>query len=70
MSKPSSCYFCKHKFDKPMDIIRYKDRYFCSEECLGEYLVKQIEDEIDVEWFDTEENMRICAEEEKRNDAL
>jgi hypothetical protein len=53
-----------------MDIIRHEDKYFCSEECLGEYLVSKIEDEIDVEWFDTEEHMRICAEEEKNNDAL
>ena len=27
-------------------------------------------DDIDIEWFDTEENMRILAEEEKRNDFI
>ena len=68
--KPSSCYSCNRSFDRPMHIIKYKDRYFCDEQCLGEYLVSKAEDDIDIEWFDTEENMRILAEEEKRNDFI
>lgn len=59
------CYWCHKSFDAPGNIIRYKRHYFCDESCLGEYLVDKEEENITVIWHDTEENMRICAEEAK-----
>lgn len=68
--KPSECYFCGKEWDRPRHILKYKGNYFCNEDCLAEYLLSKAEDETDIEWFDTEENMRICAEEERRNDFI
>lgn len=41
------------------------DQYFCSEECLGEYLIEKYED--DIEWLDftTEEEVRQRMLEDK-----
>lgn len=68
--KPIKCYFCNEEWDGPKNVVKYKKKYFCDEVCLAEYLLSQVEDEIDIEWIDTEENMRICAEEERRNDFI
>ena len=59
------CYWCHKHFDRPGDIYKYKKHYFCDDTCLGEYLVSKAEDEIEVVWHDTEENIRICALEAK-----
>jgi len=59
------CYWCHKSFTTPRDILKFKKHYFCDETCLGEYLVDREEENIEVIWHDTEENMRICAEEAK-----
>ena len=59
------CYWCHKHFDRPGDIYKYKKHYFCDDTCLGEYLVSKAEDDIEVVWNDTEENIRICALEAK-----
>lgn len=59
------CKHCLKDICEPTTIIRYKDDYFCDETCLGEYLVSKIEDEIEVVEVDTEENIKMCAEESK-----
>lgn len=67
---PRRCHFCKTYWDEPRHIIRYKRKAFCDEDCLAEYLLSKAEDDIEVEWFDTEENMRICAEEARHDDFI
>lgn len=59
------CKNCRKDINKPQDILKYKDDYFCDETCLGEYLVSQVEDEVEEVWADTEENMYMCAMEAK-----
>ena len=46
-------------------IYKYQGEVFCSPECLGEYLREKAWDDVEEEWFDTEENQRICAMEDK-----
>lgn len=45
--------------------VRYDDLPFCDRECLGEFLVNRVEDEIEELWHDTEENLELLAAEEK-----
>lgn len=54
------CKHCQKDIDKPKSILKFNDDYFCDEDCLGEYLVAQVEDEVEVVWADTEENLKIC----------
>ncbi len=62
------CYWCHKHFDTPRHYIRYDKKNFCDEDCLGEFLVDRAEDDMEVLWFDTAENMRICAEEDAQDD--
>lgn len=59
------CHWCHKDLNKPRYVMKYKRKYFCNEDCLGEYLVSQAEPDVEVVWHDTPENMRICAEEAK-----
>ena len=45
-------------------IYKYQGEVFCSPDCLGEYLRKKAWDDVEEEWFDTEENMKQLAMEE------
>ena len=66
MEKLNKCCWCDKEFDKPHEMIKYHKYYFCSEECLGEYLVDkaQKKDELQTVWVDTEENIETLAREE------
>ena len=70
MEKESRCHYCDKEWDEPRDVLKYKDHYFCGEECLGAYLVEQADKEIEVVWHDTEENRRICAMEDKQDEFI
>ena len=59
------CANCFRQISEPQTIYRYKRRVFCSTECLKEFLFESANDDIEEIWHDTEENMRICAEEER-----
>lgn len=59
----SGCYWCHKEFNEPRKILRYHGKYFCDDECLGEYLVDKVEDEITDIDFDTAENIEICEKE-------
>jgi len=59
----AECANCYKDINNPQMIFKYDGKVFCSEECLKEYLLERVEDEVEEEWFDTEENMKICAEE-------
>lgn len=67
MEKLNKCFWCGKKFEQPHEMIKYHKYYFCSTECLGEYLVDKAnaKNELDTIWVDTEENMKILAQEEK-----
>ena len=60
-----SCYWCKKVFNKPGDVLKYDDKLFCDEVCLGAYLVDKVDSDIETEWIDTPENIYMC-EMEKR----
>lgn len=60
-----TCFWCHKVWDSPRDVLYYKRHYFCDKECLGEFLCEKNQEDIRIKWFDTEENMRICAEEVK-----
>ena len=64
------CAWCHMHFTNPKSILKYDDKYFCDDECLGQYLVDKVEGEVEVMWFDTEENMRLCAMEDKYDEFL
>lgn len=55
------CEYCGVDYDEPQSILRYQGKYYCDELCLGKYLEEQIDDEVEEEWIDTKENMRLCA---------
>ena len=59
------CEWCSHNIDKPGTIFKYRDNYYCSEECLMEKLMDDAQDEIEKLWVDTNDNMRQLAEEER-----
>ena len=62
-AKEMECYWCHKHWNTPGHIVRYKRHLFCDEDCLGEYLVSRAEDDIEIEWFDTPENIEICERE-------
>ena len=59
------CSNCYKEIERPQMIYKYQGEVFCSPECLGEYLREKVWDDVEEEWFDTEENQRICAMEDK-----
>lgn len=59
------CEQCRKVYDYPGEALLYKGKLFCDTSCLGEYLVDQIEEDIDDVWIDTEENIKMGAEEER-----
>ncbi len=60
----SKCFECNKEFQPATTVLKYKGKYFCSDSCLGEYLLDQAEGITEIE-YDTPENIRICALEEK-----
>ena len=65
MERESKCFWCHKEWNEPREVIRYKGKYFCDEECLGEYLVDKAEGEFESVWHDTEENIKTCEQEKK-----
>jgi len=61
------CNNCFRQIEGPREIFRYQEKYFCSEECLKEYLYYHTEDEITTEWLDTAENIKTCVTEAKND---
>lgn len=59
------CSWCRRVFSTPTDLLRYDDKIFCDTNCLGEYLVEKAEEDIEEIWFDTPENIEICAKEKR-----
>ena len=59
------CANCLRTIENPQMIYKYQDNVFCSPNCLAEFLRERVWDDVEEKWFDTEENMRICAMEEK-----
>jgi len=45
--------------------IQYDDMFFCDRDCLGEYLVDHVEDEIKDCWLETPENIEALTAEER-----
>ena len=60
-----TCKCCHKDITSPCEILVYHGMYFCDNDCLGSYLVEQAEDEIEIDWVDTPENMKICALEDR-----
>ena len=58
------CSNCYKEIERPQMIYKYQGEVFCSPDCLGEYLRKKAWDDVEEEWFDTEENMKQLAMEE------
>ena len=56
--------WCK-EIDRPQTIYKHQDEIYCSPACLAEALLEKAWDDVEEIWFDTEENQRICAMEEK-----
>ena len=61
--KSTECEWCKKVIDTPRSLLRYDDLLFCDEQCLGEYMVDQADGDIEEIWFDTPENIELCAKE-------
>ena len=59
------CSNCCKEIDRPQTIYKHQDEIYCSPACLAEALLKKAWDDVEEIWFDTEENQRICAMEEK-----
>ena len=59
------CDWCNRHYDTPRQMLRYDDKFFCDDECLGEYLVDRAEGDIEEIWFDTPENIEICEKEQR-----
>ena len=59
------CYWCDKEWDDSRNVLEYKSKLFCNEQCLGKYLVEKVDDEIRDVWIDTEENRKMCVEEDK-----
>lgn len=45
--------------------IKYDDMPFCDRDCLGEYLVDRVEDEIDEYWKEAPDNIEALIAEER-----
>ena len=58
------CSNCYKEIERPQMIYKYQGEVFCSPDCLGEYLREKAWDDVEEEWFDTEENMKQLAMEE------
>lgn len=52
------CHQCGNEWDTTRDILKYEDKYFCDDQCLGEYLVEKVDGDIEVVFYETEENRR------------
>ena len=59
------CSNCCKEIDRPQTIYKHQDEIYCSPACLAEALLEKAWDDVEEIWFDTEENQRICAIEEK-----
>lgn len=59
------CSNCCKEIDRPQTIYKHQDEIYCSPACLAEALLEKAWDDVEEIWFDTEENQRICAMEEK-----
>lgn len=59
------CSWCHKVHDRPRDLLRYDDKIFCDEKCLGEYLVDKADGDIETIDFDTPENIEMMAMERK-----
>ena len=59
------CANCNKEIDRPQTIYKHQDEIYCSPACLAEALLEKAWDDVEEIWFDTEENMRVCAMEEK-----
>ena len=51
------CYYCEKEWDEPRNVIRYKSKLFCNEQCLGRYFVDKADGDIEDVWIDTEVDM-------------
>lgn len=63
--KKVKCAHCLKEIDRPQTIYKHQDEIYCSPACLAEALLEKAWDDVEEIWFDTEENMRVCAMEEK-----
>ena len=59
------CSNCYKEIERPQTIYKYQDEIYCSPACLAETLLEKAWDDVEEIWFDTEENQRICAMEDK-----
>lgn len=66
VGKYIKCDWCNKTYDTPGRLMRYDDKIFCGSDCLGEYLVEKVGEDIEDIWFDTPENIEMCAKEAKR----
>ena len=57
------CNYCDKQFDEPGYILRYHQKYYCDEKCLGKWLYERADDEVEAVWFDTPENIEACERE-------
>ena len=57
------CNYCGKYFDEPGYILKYHKKYYCDDRCLAKELLFEVDDEIENYWYDTPENMEICAKE-------
>ena len=65
IGKHIQCEWCRKNYDMPRYMLGYDDKYFCDDECLGEYLVSEKDGDIEQIWFDTPDNLKMVAEERK-----
>lgn len=65
LKKMSACKKCGKELNRPGHYPVYKGNYFCCEDCLKNFYLEKILDSYEEEWIDTEENLRIAAEEAK-----
>lgn len=65
IGKHIQCEWCRKNYDTPRYMLGYDDKYFCDDECLGEYLVNEKDGDIEQIWFDTPDNLKMIAEERK-----
>ena len=65
IDKHIECDWCHRHYETPRELVRYDDKIFCDEDCLGQYLVDKADGEIEVIWFDTPDNIEMAEAERK-----
>ena len=62
------CAYCGKKWTTTRDILKYDDKYFCDDDCLGSYLVDKADGDIEIIFYETEDNRRARMLEAKHDE--